>query len=79
MSTKDERSTAASTLGQHSARKRLGHLSAAEKSEAMRKVRLSKILKLAASLKRERPKSSDNWRIAQATFLAQNAESKGSK
>jgi len=45
----------------------------------MRKVRLSKILKLAASLKRERPKSSDNWRIAQATFLAQNAESKGSK
>jgi hypothetical protein len=72
----DDRSNAARVLGQHSAKRRFSGMTATEKSEHMRKVRMAKINKIAAQLKKERPKGSDSWAIANAVFLNQNRENK---
>jgi hypothetical protein len=73
---KPEISQSASMLGRQSAHRRLGHLSASERSEAMRKVRTARILKIAQKLKKDRPRANDNWAVGNAAFLNANKEAR---
>ncbi len=76
MRLKEEVKSAGSVLGAHSAKRRLGHMSAQEKSEAMRKVRTARILKIAQKLKKDRPRANDNWAVGNAAFLNANKEAR---
>jgi len=63
-------------IGANGGKKRWSQHSTEERRAAMAKVRMARINKIAAQLKKERPKGSDSWAIANAVFMNQNRENK---
>jgi len=61
-----------SKIGANGGAKRWSQKSAAERRAAMAKVRMARINKIAAQLKKERPKASDSWALSNAVFLEEN-------
>jgi len=68
--------SAGSTLASHRNKQMWAKVSAKERSDRMRDLRMKAIEKHAAKTKAKRPGSSPAWQLAQGVFLAQNAENR---